>query len=76
MDAPDRGALMLVRFIALSLVGIAVVNLTLNWVVTQHNHTGMPIFSCVLNSILAVIGLLGLIKSKTIAGWISSKLDE
>jgi hypothetical protein len=76
MDAPDRGALMLIRFIALSLMGVTLVDLVLYWVVSQHNHTRMTIFSCVLNSIPAVIGLVVLIKARAIAGWISSKLDE
>jgi hypothetical protein len=76
MDAPDRGALMLVRFIALSLMGVTMVNLVLYWVVSQHNQTKMTIFPCVLKSIPAVIGLVGLIRAKAIAGWISSKLDE
>ena len=76
MDAPDRGALMLVRFIALSLIGVTLVNLALYWVVSQHNHSGMTIFPCVLKSIPAVIGLVVLIRARAIAGWISNKLDE
>jgi hypothetical protein len=76
MDAPDRGALMLVRFIAVSLMGITLVNLALYWVVTQHNHTEMTIFPCVLKSIPAVIGLVVLIKARVLAEWISNKLDE
>jgi hypothetical protein len=76
MDAPDRGALMLVRFIGVSLMGVTLVNLALYWVVTQHNHTEMAIFPCVLKSIPAVIGLVVLIKARALAEWISNKLDE
>jgi uncharacterized membrane protein len=76
MDAPDRGALMLVRFIGVSLMGVTLVNLALYWVVTQHNHTEMTIFPCVLKSIPAVIGLVVLIKARVLAEWISNKLDE
>ena len=49
---------MLVRFIAVSLMGVTLVNWALYWVVAQHNHTAMNIFSCVLKSIPAVIGLV------------------
>ena len=76
MDAPDRGALMLVRFIALALISVTVVDLALYWVVTHHNQTEMTIFQCVLKSIPAVIGLVILIKAKALAEWISSLLDQ
>jgi hypothetical protein len=76
MDAPDRGALMLVRFIAISLLAVTLVDLTLYWVVAQHNHTEMTIFPCVLKSIPAVIGLALLLKARAVAQWISDKMDE
>ncbi len=76
MDTPERGALMLVRFIAAALIGWAVVDLALYWVVAQHNNTPMEIFSCVLKSIPAVIGFVVLLKSKALAQWISNKMDE
>jgi len=67
---------MLVRFIGLSLMGVTLVNLVLYWVVAQHNHTGMTIFSCVLKSIPAVIGVILLVKARAVAGWISDQLGE
>jgi hypothetical protein len=76
MDAPDRGALMLVRFIGVSLLAVTLVDLVLYWVVAQHNQTGMTIFSCVLKSIPAVIGLVLLMKARAVAQWISDKMDE
>jgi hypothetical protein len=76
MDAPDRGALMLVRFIGVSLLAVTLVDLALYWVVAQHNHTEMTILPCVLKSIPAVIGLVLLVKAKDVAEWISKKLDE
>jgi hypothetical protein len=76
MDAPDRGALMLVRFIAVSLIGITLVELALNWVIAEHNHTPVEIFPCVLKSIPAIVGAVMLIKAKAIAEWISNKMDE
>ncbi len=76
MDAPDRGALMLVRFIALSLIGVAIVEIALYWVVSSSHNQPVEIFPCVLKSVPAVVGLVILIKAKAIAEWISNKLDE
>jgi hypothetical protein len=76
MDAPNRGALMLVRFVAAALIGYAVVELALYWVISQHDHTPMKNFSCVLKSIPAALGIVVLIKARAIAEWISNKMDE
>jgi hypothetical protein len=76
MDAPERGALMLVRFIAAALIGWTMVDLALYWVIAQHNHTPVETFPCVLKSIPCVLGIVMLIKAKAIAEWISNKLDE
>jgi hypothetical protein len=76
MDAPDRGALMLVRFLALALISITLVNLALYWVVSRHNHIEMTILPCILKSIPAVAGIVLLVKARAVAQWISSKLDE
>jgi hypothetical protein len=75
MDSPERGALMLVRFVAATLIGWTMVDLALYWVIAQHNRTAMQIFPCVLKSIPAVLGIAALIKSKALAQWISDKLD-
>jgi hypothetical protein len=76
MDAPDRGALMLVRFIGISLLAVTLVNLALYWVDAQNNHTEMTIFPCLLKSIPAVIGVILLVKARAVAEWISDKMDE
>lgn len=75
MDAPDRGALMLVRFIALSLIGVAIVEVVLYWVVSSSHNEPLQIFACILKSIPALIGVVMLIKAKALAEWISDKLD-
>lgn len=67
---------MLVRFIALSLIGVSLVELVLYWVVSSAHQMPLQIFSCALKSIPAVIGILFLIKAKSLAQWISDKLDE
>jgi hypothetical protein len=76
MDAPERGALMLVRFIAAALIAWTIVELALYWVIAQHNHTALEIFPCILKSIPAVTGVVILAKAQTVAKWISNKLDE
>ena len=76
MDAPERGALMLVRFIAVALIGWTIVDLALYCVIAQHNHTGTRTFPCILKSIPAMLGIVMLIKAKAVAEWVSNKLDE
>jgi hypothetical protein len=76
MEAPERGALMLVRFVAAALIGWTAVDLALYWVLSQHNHAAMETFPCVLKSIPFVLGVALLIKAKAVAQWISNKLDE
>ena len=76
MDAPERGALMLVRFIAASLICATLVELTLYWVIVQHDHTPVEIFPCILKSIPAVAGIVMLVKARALAEWISNRLDE
>jgi hypothetical protein len=75
MDAPERGALMLVRFVAATLIGWTMVDLALYWVIAQHNRTALQIFPCVLKSIPCVLGIIMLIRAKALAQWISDKLD-
>jgi hypothetical protein len=76
MDAPERGALMLVRFIAVTLIGLTLVEFALYFAVSQHNHAPMKIFPCAMKSIPALLGVVGLIKSKALAQWVSDKLDN
>jgi hypothetical protein len=76
MDAPERGALMLVRFIALSLIGVAIVEVALYWVEASTHHEPVEILACILKAFPAMVGLVILIKARAIAEWISNKLDE
>jgi hypothetical protein len=76
MDAPERGALMLVRFIAAGLIGCSALVLVLYKVESFVHHQPMEIFPCVLKSIPAALGLVILIKAKSVAEWISDKFDQ
>jgi hypothetical protein len=75
MDAPERGALMLVRFSAAALMAVSVVELALYWLESNVHHTPLQAAHGVLLSIPFVLGVIALIKAKTIAEWISDKFD-
>jgi len=75
MDAPHRGALMLVRFIAAALIGWSILELSLYWVASDVHQTPVQIFPCVLKSIPFLFGMIALIKSKTLADWISDRME-
>jgi len=75
MDAPERGALMLVRFIAATLIGWALVEIALYLVICRHNQTPVKAFPCLIKSLPLLIGLVVLIKAKALAQWVSEKLD-
>jgi len=76
MDAPERGALMLVRFIAAAFIGWAAVEIGLYLLICRQKNLPVEIFSCVLRSLPLLAGLGILVKAKSIAQWVSEKLDE
>jgi hypothetical protein len=76
MDAPERGALMLIRVVSAALIGWAVADVSLYVVLCRHKNVPVEMLPCILKSISAVLGVACLVKSKAIAGWISGKLDE
>jgi hypothetical protein len=75
MDAPERGALMLVRFIAVALMGISVVELVLYWLESDAHHTPLQTSRSVLLAVPFVLGVVILIKARAVAEWISDKFD-
>jgi hypothetical protein len=77
MDAPERGALMLVRLIGVLLLVMSVLELGLYWAKCYEPKHRLPveIIPVVLRLIPALVGFAGLIKAKAIAAWISDKLD-
>jgi hypothetical protein len=75
MDAQLRGALMFVRFVAVTFMGMSVVELALYW--AEHKFRQMPV-NALLSALWAILFLAGvviLIKAKAIANWISDKLE-
>jgi hypothetical protein len=75
MEAPERGALMLVRFLAATLIGWTVVEIALYAAICRHNQVPMKPISCIVKSLPMLVGLAVLVKSKSIAHWLSEKLD-
>jgi hypothetical protein len=78
MDAPDRGALKLVWCIAAALFIVGLVEVGLYFVSCLLPNPPKPveIFPIVLKSIPVLLAVVVLIKSKTLAEWISDKMDE
>jgi hypothetical protein len=76
MDAPERGALMLVRFIAASIMGMSVLELSLYLVEFKFRKVPVNIFLSAIWCVCFLIGIVILIKSKVIAEWIANTLDE
>lgn len=66
---------MLVRFIALALIGWAIAELALYWIICHHDSKPMEIFPCLVKSLPLLAGLAMLIKARRLAEWVSDKLD-
>ena len=66
---------MLVRFVAVALIGWAAVDLALYWLVCGHRHEPMKPWTVAAKTIPFFIGVAALIKAKALAEWISNILD-
>ena len=75
MDSPERGALMLVRFIAAALMGWALAEVALYLAICHHKAEPVGIVPCVLKSLPFLVGVIVLLKARALAEWISDKLD-
>jgi hypothetical protein len=75
METPERGALMLVRFTAVALIGWSVVELALYVVVSQHNSTPITFLPCLIRSVPFLAGVAILVRARAIAQWVADKLD-
>ena len=78
MDAPDRGALTLVRLVGVLFVVASVLELGLYWAKCANPRHPVPVevIPCALKLIPAAIGLVILIRAKALAEWISNILDD
>ena len=68
---------MLVRFIAIALIGFGLIDLSLYWIESYApHHAPIQTSDFALPSICFVLGIIVLIKASSIAEWISNRLDE
>lgn len=75
MDASERGAMMLVRFVAAGLICISLAELALAFAI--GTKTGVPVsaLSFILKSLPALAGVIMLFRAKALAQWIANLLD-
>ena len=66
---------MLVRFVAVALIGWATVELVLYVVICRHKAVPVEIFPCVIKSLPFIAGVAVLVKARAIAEWLADKLD-
>jgi hypothetical protein len=79
MDSPERGALMLVRFIAVALIGWSAADFGLDWAGHHYNpktHPELNLIGIIGDCLPALVGFIGLVKAKALAEWISNILDD
>jgi hypothetical protein len=75
MDSPERGALMLVRFAAAALIGWALVELALYLLICHNKNVPVEIIPCLVKSLPFLAGVVMLFKARSLAEWLSDKLD-
>ena len=67
---------MLVRFIAVALIGWAVAELALYGAVSHHNNQPMAVGQIIVKSLPLLAGVVVLIKQKALAEWVSDLMDD
>jgi hypothetical protein len=75
MDAPPRGALMLVRFAAIGLIGMSVLELGLYGGECFVHHQPVQVLHGVLLFIPFVLGIVIFARARAVAEWISNTFD-
>jgi hypothetical protein len=73
MDAPERGALLLVRFIGIGLILVSLLMVTL--VFAAARTTPVELLPCILKAVPGLAGLGILAKTRAIAEWLDDLLD-
>jgi hypothetical protein len=75
MDVPNRGAMTLVCFVAIALVGYGLLEMGLYWGECLVHKQPVKIFHFALPAIPLVTGAVILIRAKAVAKWISDKFE-
>jgi hypothetical protein len=78
MEAPERGALTLVRLIGVMLLVITVLELGLYLAecFNPRHPQPMQVMPVVLRSLWAVVGVVILVRARAIAEWLSDLLER
>lgn len=76
MDPPQRGALLLVRFVAVAIIGLSLLDVALYVAGNLVHHLAVGKVRCALSSIPVAAGLLLLARARAVAEWLSNKLDD
>jgi hypothetical protein len=77
MSTPARGALALVRLVAVCVIviGLLDVGLYLTKCFEPKHPTPVKVIPIIWNSIPVVVGIIILVKAKAISEWITDKFD-
>jgi hypothetical protein len=75
MDAPLRGALVLVRFAAAGLVGLSLLEVGLYVADCLAHHQPVQGLHALLLFLPFVLGIVGFIRARAIAEWIENRFD-
>jgi hypothetical protein len=75
MDASQRGALMLVRFVAIAIIGVSLLMAGLYVADNLVRHVAIGKVHCALLTVPLVLGIAMLARSRAVAEWLSQKLD-
>jgi hypothetical protein len=73
MDSSERGAMMLVRFTAVALIGFSLAEIAMIFAVSSK--VPVTALSFILYSLPGMVGLLMLVKARAIAEWLDDLLD-
>ena len=76
MDAPPRGALMLVYFAAAALVSISLLEFGLYLVECHNRQIPVGMLHVSFLTLLFVLGVAAMVRARAIARWVDNKLDE
>jgi len=67
---------MLVRFVAIALIGVSLTLLAEPLTYAAKNNAPVEILPCVLRSLPALAGLVMLIRARALAAWLDDLLDN
>jgi hypothetical protein len=76
MDAPPRGALMLVYFTAAALISLSLLEFGLYLAECHKDQVSVGVVHASLLIVPCVLGVAILVRGRAVAEWISNKFDE